>query len=109
MPAYKRMVQRSCLQETLVQEIFHELAKDSFKSISSGLEKFLRQLARNFATTAINEDTFQRTTSAEDEVPSKLLSGDQAGLGPMGSNTELVISIQPIGNCTLPGILSNPT
>lgn len=87
------MVERSCLQETLVQEIFYELAKGKFKSISTGLEKFLRQLARNFATTAINEDTFQRTTSAEDEVPSKLLSGDQAGLDPLGSNTGIIYSV----------------
>ncbi|OLP35061.1 hypothetical protein AK812_SmicGene48856, partial [Symbiodinium microadriaticum] len=85
LPAYRRLVQRCCLQETLVREIFEELAKDSFKSISSGLERFLRQLARNFATTAINEDTFQRTTSAEGEVPSKLLSGDQAKVWPTGS------------------------
>ena len=82
------MIQRCCLQETLVHEIFEELAKDSFKSISNGLERFLRQLARNFATTAINEDTFQSTTSAEGKVPSKPLCGDEAGLGPLGAGAK---------------------
>ncbi|CAE7632830.1 unnamed protein product, partial [Symbiodinium microadriaticum] len=106
LPAYRRLVQRCCLQETLVREIFEELAKDSFKSISSGLERFLRQLARNFATTAINEDTFQRTTSAEGEVPSKLLSGDQAWAVPIRKKVLSEVYNFPeldVASCPAPG------
>ncbi|CAE7234468.1 mug158 [Symbiodinium sp. CCMP2592] len=77
LPAWRRTVARSCLNEVLVREVFQHLASSDFATVSTELETYLRGIARSIATTAVCEDAFQRLELAERQVAQRRLSSQE--------------------------------
>ena len=106
LPAFKRLLARCCMAETLVADIFAHLAESRFESISQELQRFLGHLSCSLATTALNEDCFQRCEAAERKVPTRRLSGDAAWSVPIGKRLLSEVYSFPeidIPSCPAPG------